>query len=55
MIEIFAHDVSVRVDEETEGIYIIKGKGWEEEPFQVYVNQEELNNLLWQLSFFSTE
>lgn len=52
MIEIFSHDLSVRGDDEAEGVYIISGKGWEEEPFNLYINKEEAKNLLWQLSFF---
>lgn len=52
MIEIFSHDLSVSGDDDTEGLYIISGKGWENEPFKLYVNEEEARTLLWQLSFF---
>lgn len=52
MIEIFSHNLSVRADEEAEGILIISGNGWEGEPFQLYVKTEEAKNLLWQLNFF---
>ena len=51
-IEIFSHGVTVKADEDAEGIYIISGRGWENEPFSLYVNEEEARNLLWQLSFF---
>lgn len=52
MIEIFSHDVSVRGDDETEDILIISGKGWEEEPFSIYIGLEDAKTLIWQLSFF---
>lgn len=52
MIEIFCHGISVRGDDDTEGIYIISGKGWENEPFELYLNKEEAQTLIWQLSFF---
>lgn len=52
MIEIFSHDLSVRGDDDAPGVLIISGKGWEEEPFKLYVNLNEAKNLLWQLSFF---
>lgn len=51
-LEIFSHDLSVRADDEAEGVYIISGKGWEGEPFKLYVREEEAKNLVWQLSFF---
>lgn len=52
MIDIFSHDVSVKVDPEAEDIYIISGKTWENEAFNLYVNQEEARNIVWQLNFF---
>lgn len=52
MIEIFSHDLSVRGDDDAEGVYIISGKGWENEPFNLYINEDEAKNLLWQLNFF---
>lgn len=52
MIEIFSHDVSVRADEDAEDVFVISGKGWENEPFLVYVTMDEARNLLWQLNFF---
>lgn len=52
MIEIFSHDVSVRVDEDTQNVFVISGKGWEDEPFELYVGIEEAKTILWQLSFF---
>lgn len=53
MIEIFSHDLSVSVDDDAVNVYKISGKGWENEPFIIYVNYEEARNLLWQLSFFT--
>lgn len=52
MIEIFSHDLSVRGDDDTEGVYILTGKGWENEPFHLYIREDEARNLLWQLAFF---
>lgn len=52
MIEIFSHDLSVRGDDDTPGVFIISGKGWEEEPFNLYVDEEGAKTLIWQLSFF---
>lgn len=51
MIEIFSHDISVSVDPEAEDVFIVKGKGWEGEPFHLYLNQTEAANLKWQLNF----
>lgn len=51
-IEIFSHDVSIRGDDEAEGVFIISGKGWEGEPFNLYIREDEAKSLLWQLSFF---
>lgn len=52
MLEIFSHDLSVRGDDDAEGVLIISGKDWENEPFNLYVNEEGAKTLLWQLSFF---
>jgi hypothetical protein len=52
MIEIFSHDLSVRGDDDAPGVYTISGKGWENEPFILYLNEEEAKNLIWQLIFF---
>lgn len=52
MIEIFSHDVSVTPDPEAQDVLIIKGKGWENEPFHLYLNETEAANLLWQLNFY---
>lgn len=52
MIEIFSHDVTVAPDPEAEDVLIIKGKGWEGEPFHLYLNETEAANLAWQLNFY---
>ena len=44
MIEIFSHDVSVRADEEVDDILIISGKGWENEPFNIYIKRMRPGN-----------
>lgn len=51
-IEIFAHDVSIHPCEDAESVLVISGKGWEGEPFELYVNEEEAATLLWQLNFY---
>ena len=52
MIEIFSHDVNVVPDDDAEGILIISGKGWENEPFKLYLNKTEASVLLWQLTYY---
>lgn len=52
MIEIFSHDVSVAPDPEAQDVLVIKGKGWEGEPFLLYLNETEAANLLWQLNYY---
>lgn len=52
MIEIFSHDLSFDLDEDTEGVFIISGKGWEGEPFKVYLKEEEAKNLIWQMTYY---
>lgn len=55
MIEIFSHDVSVGVDTDTEDVFVIRGKGWENEPFILYLRKEEAETVLWQLNFVLSE
>jgi hypothetical protein len=52
LIEIFSHDIFVTPDPEAQDVLIIKGKGWEGEPFHLYLNETEAANLLWQLNFY---
>lgn len=52
MIEIFSHEVSFDIDEDTEGVFIISGKSWEGEPFKMYLNEEEAKNLIWQMTYY---
>lgn len=52
MIEIFSHNISFKPDDDAEGIFIMSGYGWEKEPFQVYLKEEEAKNLIWQMSFY---
>lgn len=52
MIEIFSHDLSFTADEDSEGIFIINGKGWEGEPFKLYLKEEEARNLIWQMTYY---
>jgi len=53
MIEVFAHDVYVREDEECQEIVVICGKGWENEPFKLYLTKEEAMALLIQLGYYA--
>lgn len=55
MIEIFSHDVSAGVDPDTDDIFILKGKTWENEAFILYLNKTEAENVLWQLNFVVSE
>lgn len=55
MIEVFAHGISVSQSTEEDGtteLLIINGKGWEEESFRIWLNEEEAKTLLWQLNFY---
>lgn len=52
MIEIFSHDVFFSVDEDTEGVFIISGKGWENEPFKLYLKEETARDLIWQMTYY---
>lgn len=52
MIEIFSHDTSFGPDEDAEDVFIISGKGWEEEPFQLYMTKKDVKNLLWQMTYY---
>jgi hypothetical protein len=53
-IEIFAHGISVHPCEDAESVLIVSGKGWEGEPFNLYLNEEAAAELLWQLSFYKS-
>lgn len=52
MIEIFSHGISVKPDPDAEGILVVAGFGWENEPFNLYLNEEAAADLLWQLNFY---
>lgn len=55
MTEIFSHDVSVGVAEDTEDVFFIQGKDWEGNPFRLYLRKEEAETVLWQLNFVVSE
>lgn len=50
-LEIFAHNISVGVNEDTDGVYEIHGADWEGENFILYLTEEEARSLLVQLGF----
>lgn len=52
MIEIFSHNLTVKPDEEAEDVLVISGKGWEGDPFALYIRRDEAKSLLWQLNFY---
>ena len=52
MIEIFSHDISFSQDEDEENVYIISGKGWEGEPFKLYMKHDDARNLIWQMTYY---
>lgn len=52
MIEIFSHDLSFAPDEDTEEVFVLSGKGWEGEPFKLYLKEEDAKNLIWQIGFY---
>lgn len=52
MIEIFSHNISFNEDGETNGVYFISGKDWENEPFNLYLRDEDAKNLIWQMSYY---
>lgn len=52
MIKIFSHDISFNVDKDTEGVFIISGKDWENEPFKLYLKEEAVRDLIWQMTYY---
>lgn len=50
-IEIFAHGVTVSQAPDADEVYLIQGKDWESQPFDLYLNEEEARSLLVQLGF----
>lgn len=52
MQEIFSHDVSFDPDEETEDVFIVSGKGWENEPFKIYLKRSSCEDLIWQMTYY---
>lgn len=53
MIEIFSHDLSFQADEDAEDVFIICGKGWEGEPFKLYIREADVKDLIWQMSYYT--
>lgn len=51
MLEIFAHNISVGIADDTDGVYEVHGQDWEGEKFILYLNDEEARSLLVQLGF----
>ena len=52
MIEIFSHDLSVSPDPDASEVLIISGRGWENEPFELYLKKEMAVDLIWQMSYY---
>lgn len=52
MTEIFSHDISFCEDGEANGVYIISGKDWENGSFELYLREEDVKNLIWQMSYY---
>lgn len=53
MIEIFSHDVTFSPDpDEPDDIFIISGKGWEGEPFKLYLRKSDAEDLIWQMTYY---
>lgn len=52
MIEIYSHDISFSQDEEAEDVYVITGKGWEGEPFKLYMKYDDARDLIWQMTYY---
>lgn len=58
MTEIFANSISVAPYRDPENEYeftnllIIRGKGWEGEPFDLYINEDEAQALFVQLGYY---
>lgn len=52
MIEIFSHAVTFGPDEDAEDVFVISGKGWENQPFKLYLKKEDAENLIWQMTFY---
>lgn len=52
MIEIFSHDVSFGPDEDESEVFVISGRGWEGEPFKLFLTYEDCQNLIWQMTYY---
>lgn len=51
--EIFAHGVHVTECEDAPNeVFVVHGKGWEGDPFSLYLNREEANALITQLGYY---
>lgn len=53
-IEIFASGLCAYPCEDEPEVTVIQGKGWEGQPFKLYLNPEETAALLVQLGFLSS-
>lgn len=49
--EIFAHNISVAINDDSSEVYEVHGQDWEGEKFVLYLNEEESRSLLVQLGF----
>ena len=50
-LEIFAHDISVTECDDAPGVFMVQGKDWESQPFDLYLREDEAKSLLVQLGF----
>lgn len=50
-IEIFAHGITVSQAPDADDIYLVQGKDWEGNPFDLYLNDDEAKSLLVQLGY----
>jgi len=48
--DIFAHGIKVSIDPNAD-VFIVSGKGWEEEVFNLYLTREEAASLIAQLGY----
>ena len=50
-LEIFAHNITVTECEDAPGVFMISGKDWESQPFDLYIREDEAKSVHFQLGY----
>ncbi len=54
-VEIFAHGIVVTQAPDAEEVYVVSGKGWEGEPFKLFLTEDEAKSLHLEMGFLLYE